>query len=27
VLAGPPPSSLRELPVVVRRDEVMVVRG
>ncbi|MBP6834012.1 MAG: Rieske 2Fe-2S domain-containing protein [Deltaproteobacteria bacterium] len=27
VLAGPPPSALRELPVVVRRDEVMVVRG
>ena len=27
VLAGPPPSPLRELTVVVRRDEVLVVRG
>ena len=27
VLAGPPPSPLRELAVVVRRDEVLVMRG
>lgn len=27
VLGGPPPSPLRELAVIVRRDEVLVVRG
>ena len=27
VLAGPPPSPLRELPVVLRGNEVLVVRG
>ena len=27
VLAGPPPSPLRELAVEVRRDEVLVLRG